>query len=79
MNEEMTDWFPSEITPTRVGEYNASASRDEGLLRWWDGALWSAFYEATYTEAEKKACRAAKSMRRYPWRGLANKPNYGGE
>lgn len=73
---KMTDWFPTEIKPVHVGEYNASTEKRADALRWWDGRLWSFAYYANDCKDEKQHKRLHKRDADSPihWRGLASKP-----
>lgn len=76
---KLTPWFPPEVKPVHVGEYNASISMDPGMRRWWDGQEWSLAYPASYSEKEKKiwrntVARYSTSHKRIYWRGLKEKP-----
>lgn len=42
MSEKVTDWFPAEVKPVRVGWYEREYASD-WLTRacdWWDGSRW---------------------------------------
>lgn len=68
---KMTPWFPPEIRPVRVGEYQC----DSSARRWWDGESWSCMYFPDEPRAIKLAERQQVSCyQEIQWRGLAEEP-----
>ena len=77
---KLTPWFPPEVLPVRIGEYNASTSHNAALRRWWDGKVWSECYRSwdpkDFKEARKQLATDCGSIY---WRGLAQDPEEGGD
>lgn len=74
---KMTDWFPPEVKPVHVGEYNASRCRAPNALLWWNGHFWSRVYwpnESRETQERRKFARS-EDGHIIEWRGLVEKPN----
>ncbi len=75
---KMTPWFPPDVKPVHIGEYNASAISTSEVMRWWDGKRWSLPYLPTFRDEAKRMLRSQHASRRFQkvilWRGLAEKP-----
>lgn len=68
---EMTAWFPPEIKPVHIGEYNASCLRNPFIRRWWNGSYWSVDYRSDHPEELKMKCRTERTLTTgIEWRGL---------
>ena len=76
---KLTEWFPAEIKPVRVGVYEVSNCFGEkiGNFAYWDGKKWSGYNETiegaihNYNTAAEFQNRADQNKQ---WRGLAEKP-----
>jgi len=68
---KMTPWYPPEIRPMRVGEYECHSNE----RRWFDGNLWSCAYLPHEPSFIKQAERQqVSSYQEITWRGLAEEP-----
>lgn len=69
--QELTEWFPAEIKPVHIGEYNASYLRNPFVRRWWNGQRWSTDYSNDRDESEKEMLRQIPTESTdIEWRGL---------
>lgn len=73
---KMTPWFPPEIRPVHVGEYEVRSVWNYAvLLRWFDGEFWSCVYSPD--EPKEMRIRERQYVSAYQeitWRGLAKEP-----
>jgi hypothetical protein len=74
--EDLTPWFPPEVKPVHVGEYETDEFFAVGFARrWWNGSEWSVFYRDSDTAAEKHVWRkSVTGVSDIRWRGLSKKP-----
>lgn len=70
MNNKLTQWYPAEIKPYRVGTYKTNS---RGIcFQYWNGKYWGyCCDQKNIAEIYKynKSC-----MQNVKWRGLSNKP-----
>ena len=73
---KLTPWFPPEIRPVRVGEYEVRTGWvDAVALRWFDGELWSCVYLSDEPKEIRNTERQyASQYQDVMWRGLAKEP-----
>lgn len=74
-HKQLTDWFPAEFSPARVGVYNASVAQDQDAYRHWNGKWWSIVGRTPMQAYKARAKKSvANGMGMVQWRGLASKP-----
>ena len=81
---KLTEWFPAEIKPVRVGVYEVSNIFREkiGTYAYWDGKWWHGYNDTIDGAMENIEIRmnlAANNLRllasqNKQWRGLAEQP-----
>lgn len=73
---KLTPWFPPQVTPVRVGVYQACIPyphpEDPVEFAYWDGARWGWLHNTVKQAARYK--RTAHAIQLKCWRGLAEKP-----
>lgn len=74
MDDILTPWFPPEIKPVHVGEYQASVKCDPAFRRWWNGEKWSILYFSSdppfYKNKYHGIPETEKDQVRIHWRGI---------
>jgi hypothetical protein len=70
ISQQMTDWFPPEITPVHVGVYNASRRYREDVCRDWDGKTWSLGWRNVDSPLTIAECKNHRIPDVFPWRGF---------
>lgn len=71
MSQKLTDWFPADVKPMRVGVYECKRSAYSVLKHWngvWFGA-WGVSADDAYDRKEQKSVSQDEE-----WRGLAQPP-----
>jgi hypothetical protein len=72
MDEELTPWFPTTVSPARPGlyqrDYGPELQRLTAVPDWWDGEQWGIVGIVDG--------RRVKAMNDMPWRGLVKEPKY---
>lgn len=69
---KLTDWYPGDVKPVRVGVYERNFDRPDGE-RWysfWDGKHWRFGHFAKHW-AEQYKDEKLSFEQRLPWRGIA--------
>lgn len=75
MNNELTDWFPSDTVPFHVGVYLCDSKHIRNFYRHWNGENWSQPFLMSYGEDMKKDCISSKAWTiNISWRGLKHNP-----
>jgi hypothetical protein len=80
MQPKLTDWFPPDVKPVRVGVYEMRPGNDIvwggqlGRFQHWNGERWGG-YSSSPNLAALSDCVNFTSMHQHRgWRGLAEKP-----
>lgn len=69
---KLTDWFPGDIKPIRVGIYERRYSESINFSKW-NGEYWSFGYYSVDLANERG--HYLSQYQNLPWRGLAEDPN----
>lgn len=72
---KLTDWFPSDTKPMRVGAYETKKESAFYGTRYqfWNGRFWCA-YSNTAENAARESNSNKSSVQNPAWRGRANNP-----
>lgn len=65
---KLTDWFPGDVKPVRVGVYQTNSHR----FQYWNGQWWGFFMPNPEAALKFRSSKSASQARR--WRGLASPP-----
>lgn len=67
---KLTEWFPPEVKPVRVGVYEVAYPPGR-WFRKWDGTRWMCGADTPEIAVERSAIPVETT---FPWRGLAEEP-----
>ena len=75
MKKQMTDWFPKQVKPVRVGVYQVRADKQDKdkCFSYWDGTHWGYFcwsIEQAIQQGSEKSLIATQNKQ---WRGFTEK------
>jgi hypothetical protein len=74
MSQKLTDWFPADVKPVRVGVYQTRQGEEfSDWFQFWNGTFWSE--SSGYVDgAFRSQGRPSEGFNEVEWRGLAQPP-----
>ena len=73
----LTDWFPPDVKPVRVGVYeifHPDYGNDLECFAYWDGKFWGLFMPTKQGAISERYQHNCGSHQFKTWRGLSKKP-----
>jgi hypothetical protein len=68
MMEAMTEWYPPNVKPVRVGVYLTNAL--DGRFQYWNGKYWGGYAAYEAAAADPEAVWRKSRFQCVEWRGL---------
>ena len=66
---KLTEWYPENIKPVRIGVYNTSGYEASNVYQYWDGSRWAYYMPSVEKAIQSK--RSRSHQQNVKWRGIA--------